>query len=160
MPSVKTKISTKTSTQTKVLVATVAMLMFGLAAVGYGYGFTSFNIKKSAAVKSFIKPSPAPSKIEGCAAIGEKAASYVMGCCNINALDPVSGYCIKKSGCAEQGQTAGSFISGCCMGLENVGGICKQTCADFWEKAVSAENPSGKCCADLVVDGEGKCVAP
>jgi hypothetical protein len=132
--------------------------MFGLAAVGYGYGFASFNIKKSSAVKSVVKPAPAPAKNKGCAATGQLAASYEMGCCDVNA-PIIGGYC-KQSGCAEKDQSADSFAGKCCIGLENIGGICKQTCADFWEKAVSSENPSGKCCADLVVDGEGKCVAP
>ncbi len=158
MPSSKTKISTKTSAQTKVLIGTVAAIMFGLAAIGYGYGFSSFNIKKSAMIKSVIKSSPPPSKIEGCASTDQLAANYTMGCCDANA-PIIGGYC-KKSGCAEKDQPADNFAGKCCIGLENVGGICKQTCADFWEKAVSSENPSGKCCADLVVDSEGKCVAP
>lgn len=158
MSSVKSKVASKTSTQTAVLVAVVAALMFGLAAIGYGYGYSTFNIKKSASVKGVIKFIQPASKITGCASTDQLAANYTMGCCDVNA-PIIGGYC-KKSGCAEKDQSADSFAGKCCIGLENVGGICKQTCADFWEMASSTENPSGKCCADLVVDKKGKCVAP
>lgn len=156
MPPVKSKIATKTSTRTKVLILTVAVLLLGLAAIGYGYGLAPIK-PRPYQIRQVTTPTIAPTKIKGCAGDGQEAAKFTLGCCDINS-PIVNGICQKSLGCGDINQKAADYGGKCCIGLENVGGICTQTCADLFEAATST--PSGKCCADLKPDDKGLCMPP